>query len=163
MSKNSGQSLIEVLIVLTVAVIIVVTILSAVLMSLKNARFAQNQSQATRYAQEAMETIKSLKERDENIWFKSEEWKFSDFLEHPIGSNGDGCTSFCYFQIGEDPDLLLEQVFAPESALPVPGFQRGISFANGDNPGEKKLKVWVRWEDSSGVHESNLETILGKL
>ena len=54
-SRNSGQTLVEVVLAVAVASLILVGLTRATTEALRNAQFAKNQSLATQYAQEAME------------------------------------------------------------------------------------------------------------
>lgn len=180
-SREIGQSLIEVLVVLAVTVIIVTSLAAAVLISFKNAQFAQNQAKATKYAQEAMEIIQSIRERNEEIYFQgfappSFTGPFKDFLNFDISESNNSqanCTSLegrlvCYFTVNIVASPKLQQLFPPNTATTLEGgFKREIFFENGEKLGEKlgekKLTVKVKWADSSGEHESNLQTILTEL
>ena len=69
--KSQGQTLIEMLLAVSIAALVLIGLTKAVVIGLRNARFAKNQSLATQYAQETMEKIRV--ERDQNNWngFKS--------------------------------------------------------------------------------------------
>lgn len=58
MCKNSGQTLIEVLVALGTAVIVISAIVVSVISSLNNLNFGKNQNLATQYAQEGMEIMR---------------------------------------------------------------------------------------------------------
>lgn len=68
-SRESGQSLVEVLVALAVATVVIVALIIVVLTSLKNSQFAQNQSKATKYAQEAMDGVLAVRDRDGKVKF----------------------------------------------------------------------------------------------
>ena len=50
-----GQSLLEVMVALAVSTLVLTSLVSAVVVSVRNARFAKNQSLATKYAQEGID------------------------------------------------------------------------------------------------------------
>ena len=61
-----GQSLLEVMVALAVSTLVLTSLVSAVVVSVRNARFAKNQSLATKYAQEGIEKVRIY--RDQNAW-----------------------------------------------------------------------------------------------
>lgn len=56
-----GQTLIEVLIALSIAVVIVTAVAVSVLSALNNAQFTKNQNMATQYVQEGMEIVRNIR------------------------------------------------------------------------------------------------------
>jgi len=64
--NEKGQSLVEVIIALGVAVLVILALVRVTIIAIRNARFAKNQALATRYARQAIETIRAY--RDENDW-----------------------------------------------------------------------------------------------
>lgn len=62
--QQTGQTLFELVIALGVGVLVVTSIVAVVTVSLRNANFAKNKTEATKYAQEALEWLRSEKERD---------------------------------------------------------------------------------------------------
>ncbi|MFH0937175.1 MAG: carbohydrate binding domain-containing protein [Candidatus Daviesbacteria bacterium] len=169
--KQSGQSLLEVVIAIMVGVIVVGALTALILYSLKNAQFAQNQAKATKYAQEAIEKVKTIRDRDEDgsIVFKEENLKFSDLWAISMSevANCANQSGNCYFFLDQStfPISLKEKSGTPNYESLENGFTRQIiltdistSYAT-----EKKLIVKVVWKDSSGDHESNLQTVLTSL
>ncbi|MBL7158914.1 type II secretion system protein [Candidatus Microgenomates bacterium] len=65
-SLNKGQTLVEMVVTLAVAVMVISSLVVGVTVSIKNTRFAKNQSLATKYAQEAMEQVRL--DRDQDGW-----------------------------------------------------------------------------------------------
>ena len=59
-----GETLIEVLVALTIVVVIITAIAVLGVSSLGNSQFIENQGKSTKYAQEGMETIRSLRNSD---------------------------------------------------------------------------------------------------
>lgn len=66
MKNQSGQTLVEMVVAIGVLVIVVVALLSVTTVSIRNASFSRDQALATKYAQEAVETVRSY--RDQNSW-----------------------------------------------------------------------------------------------
>jgi hypothetical protein len=62
MLKNSGQSLFEVVLAVDLVAVILVGLISAVTVGLANAQFSRNKAQATKYAQEAVEWLRSQRD-----------------------------------------------------------------------------------------------------
>ena len=63
---KKGQTLFEMVIALAVVVLVITGIVKAVTTAIKNSTFARNKSEATRYGQEALEWVKT--ERDKKSW-----------------------------------------------------------------------------------------------
>lgn len=169
MQKQTGQSLIEVLVALSVTLIMIVALIAFVLSGLKNAQFAQSQSKATKLAQETMEQIKTIRDRNGSVSFTYSGTSTNNFLDlwninmsrecNPVGST----SGPCYFQLnnfiltGDAGNLLakdtLENQFTRQILLEDTAI--GDSYKT-----EKKVTVIVKWTDSTGEHESNIQTIL---
>lgn len=61
-SKEKGQTLIEILVAMGTAVVIVSAITVAVIAALYNAQFSKNQNLASQYAQQGMEIMKKIRD-----------------------------------------------------------------------------------------------------
>jgi len=73
-NTNSGQSIIEVIIALSLVVVVMVGLITVTTRSIKNSSFARDQRTATKYAQESLENSRKLKEDDPNtFWGKTGE------------------------------------------------------------------------------------------
>jgi len=66
MSKASGQSLVEMIVAIAVMMVVVVSLISVATTSLRNASFSRDQALATKYAQDAIENVRS--QRNQNPW-----------------------------------------------------------------------------------------------
>ena len=164
---STGQSLIEVVIVLGITVVVVVALVIVVLTSLKNAKFAQNQARATKYAQEALEQIKAIRDRDEEgkIVFQDATFNFSGLWDINMSkslqcASIDGRDGPCYFKMETQPALAEADISQFEDM--GEGLSRQIIISDTEETygKEKKINVRVFWEDSAGKHESNLQTVL---
>lgn len=60
---DRGQSLIEIVLALSVAVVVITGITFAITSSLKNATFTKNQTLASSYAQQGMEVVRAIRDR----------------------------------------------------------------------------------------------------
>lgn len=159
-SKEAGQTLIEIIVVITVGILVVGALTFAVLFSLRNAKFSQNQNQATKLSQEGLEKVRNIRNRNEdgkviyNYGFGLNTSKFSDLW-------GITCSA-CYFKFTSNATVL--------SGSPTPedmsgGFKRQIIIEE-ETPVssvEKKVTVVVKWTDSTGDHQSKITTFLGKI
>lgn len=182
--SKKGQSLLEVVIVLGVAGIVLGALIIAVIVGLKNAQFAQNQSKSTKYAQEALEKIKGIRDRDGGVSFQttdsillsclgSSPYAFSKLWLCNLSSSSSPCTirssgsTECYFKIVASGNSLQEPANLTSLNEDLGnGLSRQIIFED-ENTGsppkyqtEKKVTAKVKWKDSSGEHESNLQTVL---
>lgn len=162
--QSRGSSLIEVIIAATVGILVVTALTFATIFSLRNANFAKNSSQATKLAQEGLESVRSIRDRDEEgkISYNtgsSTLTKFSDLW--PIVFSCDISVNNCYFYF--NPSDIFQGVNLFET--PLPNFKRQFQIEDdADAPAQqKKVTAIVRWNDFAGLHESKLTTILRKL
>lgn len=166
--NQKGQNLLELIVVIAVTIIVVTALVFATLSSLRNAQFAQNQSQATKLAQEWIETIKIYRDKDEPIVMLETQQTWNEFLESSISNLGD---TYCYFIIKNNQlqfanacigQLENVSLFGTNSETTEDGiFERYILVSN-NGVNQKRFTVVARWKDFSGTHESKLTTILGK-
>ena len=176
--SQSGQTLIELIVVIAVSVIVVGALVFAIIASLRNAQFSKNQSQATKLAQEGIEKVRSIRDRDGDIYTtitypqSSPTRNISKFSElytvnisHNICNtvNGDGP---CYFYF-TDTGVLNQGAVTNTEAIENFNRQLLLSDVNTGTPPSyqviKTVTVVVNWTDFSGPHESRLTTILRKL
>lgn len=64
--KNRGQSLLEVIVALAVVLLVVIALVRAVVTAVRSSDFAKKSAQASSFAQEGMEKVRSY--RDQNNW-----------------------------------------------------------------------------------------------
>lgn len=169
MSSERGQSLLEVIVVMTVGVIVIGSLVFATIASLRNAQFAKNQTQATKLAQEAIEQVRSARARDGVIkGLQSADLKWNDDSFWNLRIN-DTCSWPCYFKLaslGQLEFLSSANSNLPESSkLADTQFKRVIvlSDESGSYKNEKKVTVIVGWNDYAGEHQSKLTTVLRRL
>lgn len=155
MHNNKGESLVEVIIAATVGVLVVTALTFATIFSLRNANFAKNSAQATKLAQEGIEMVRTLRDRDGDVSY-TDVSKFSDLWAITFS-----CPSNCYFRfylgiLSGGTDVNFEDI--------PPNFNFKRQFQIEDHEiDQKKITSVVQWSDSAGIHESKLTTILGKL
>lgn len=185
-NKQSGQSLLEVVVVIAVGIIVVSALVFATIASIRNAQFAKNQALATKLAQEGIEKIKTIRDLDvagsvefayRNGSATISTVKFSDLwgLELNQSCNTAATSEVkipCYFTLVSAPLVQgSTKIMGTNNnadtfeVLNAGMFRRQVqikdehsSFTN-----EKNITVIVRWTDFSGNHESKLTTILRKI
>lgn len=184
-----GQNLIEITIVMAAIGVVLGALIIVVLTGLKNSQYAQNQSKATKYAQEAIDQIRAIRDQDGVIIFHnssctSNSYKFSDLWNFDLSSANPACIAgvlsnpsicaftttptnpcaqnICSFKISQSGGLSLEE-WGPEVINQEIGLTRQIIIGEDSPPAickSKKITVRVTWKDTKGDHESNLQTIL---
>ncbi len=156
---ETGQSLLEVVIAMTVGILVVTALVFATIFSLRNAQFAKTSAQATKLAQEGLERVRILRDRDGRIDYTRGDGsltsKFSDLWLLTFA-----CPTNCYFYFNTSEILTGYSADRFESV--PPNFQRQFQIEN-NGTDQKKVTVIVKWTDFAGPHESRLTTILRKL
>lgn len=185
--QQKGQSLLEVIVAVAVGILVVSALVFATIFSLRNANFAKNQTQATKYAQAGIERVRVGRDRNLNIIHSGalgnvSSWKGDingngAVWNYQINGNCGNTTInppvYCYFNVSNIGELtyLSAATSMPSGAEPIPPppstpqFFRAVILS--DDPStytaQKTITVIVRWSDFSGDHESRLTTILRKL
>jgi hypothetical protein len=201
---QQGQTLLEVAMALGIALIIISALTIVTLEGLKNSQFSQNQTQATQLAQEGLEKVKSMRDRDYSINVGGASYAWSTYFQSPAYPSAPGAcgtsASGCKFSLGvfsgtigsgSGTNCAISSTGAPDPTKPTcllfngtpeklvnNHFIRTINIYDcrggldltcptsdpaNSNLGYKKVFVTVSWTDSSGIHNSNLVTILGDL
>jgi len=164
-SNESGQTLLELIIVITVAAMVVGALTFATISSLRNAQFSKNQTQSTKLAQAGLETIRSIRNKDGAVVFAysgGTTTKFSDLWNIPGGMSS-SCNP-CYFKL--DPsNLSLNGVTSATFEPLSDNLERQVQIWDKVSTAsvEKMISVIVRWSDFSGWHQSQLTSILRKI
>ena len=162
-SGEAGQTLIEMIVVITVGIMVVGALTFAVLFSLRNAKFSQNQNQATKLAQEGLEKLRRVRAKDGVVNFiygspSTTTTKFSDLWNVRMYET----CSPCYFTFSTDGVLIDGSSSSFENLV---NFQRQIQIqdVSASYNQEKTMTAVVKWTDATGDHQSKLTTILSKL
>jgi type II secretory pathway pseudopilin PulG len=170
--NQKGQTLMELIVVMAVSVIITGALVFAIISSLRNAQFAKNQSQATKLAQEALEKVRSGRDRGSAIspfqmgGTTIDSWSDPDLWSQQISQN---CSPNCYFIFNSSGVLQLLGAGSDipsnaENPLNDGKFKRVVTISDDVTyQTQKTISVLVRWTDFSGNHESKLSTILRKI
>lgn len=155
LKKQVGESLLEVTISLGLALLVVTALTVTTVNGLKNSQLSQNQLKATKYAQEGIERIRQIRERNCPVNLGS-----NSYVWYGPGSSIWGATfsgEILRFTINAR-ECKLDQSTTPEP-LDDGKFTRTVSMTEGPT-NTKKVTVSVNWTDFSGNHESKLETSL---
>lgn len=173
MLTEKGQTLMELIVAMSVSVIIIGALVFATVSSLRNVQFSKNQSQATKLAQEAIEKVRSARDRGESIGGSFSigvaainSWQDPDLWSQQISPN---CVPNCYFKFGASGfQYLTAAGDIPSNAEDPLGdgkFKRVVILSDTSSTfsSQKTITVIVRWTDFSGNHESKLTTILRKI
>lgn len=180
---EKGQTLLELIVVITVSAIIIGALVFATISSLRNTQLSKNQAQATKLAQEAIEKVRSGRDRGSPIagsftigGASIDSWQDPDLWSNQINGNCGNNTfvppTFCYFKFNSSGafQYLISDRDIPSSAEDPLGdgkFKRVVILsdeaANNLYQVQKNVTVIVRWHDFSGDHDSRLTTILRKI
>lgn len=178
-SRENGQTLLELIVVVAVSVIVVSALVFAIIASLRNASFSKNQAQATKLAQEGIERVRIGRDRNQDInnipgssvnsWNGNQSgtgsiWNYQ--ISTGCGSGVAGTA--CYFSILSSGVL---SYFASSPTFPTSGaemlgqFKRAIIINDAQDTFniQKTVTSIVTWTDFSGAHESRLTTILRRI
>lgn len=188
MLREKGQSLLEITISIGVAIIIIMALTVITITGLRNSQFAQDQVQATKYAQDWLEQVRVIRDRDGYVYINSgssstpTSWSTSGWTgcgpvpgcSFTIGTFISGSPSFCSTVLPSS--TALPCLYSPTSTQPISGtvFSRTITIrdCNAKPPPpildpdpkcigkQRKVTVVVSWSDASGMHDSQLSTIL---
>jgi prepilin-type N-terminal cleavage/methylation domain-containing protein len=162
-SNEKGQTLVELIVVVAVGAIIISALTFAAIYTIRNSQFAKNQFQATKLAQEGMEKVKSIRDRDQvgvisNFSCNSQPvTTFSGLWSCNL--SGPCADGICYFTFsGNNLSAGTTTSFEDLGS----GLTRQVSLKDGFSyDKEKEVTVIVRWSDTSGTHDSKVTSILG--
>jgi hypothetical protein len=177
--KESGQTLVEVIVASTVGILVVVALTFATLFSLRNANFSKNSTQATKLAQEGLERVRMGRDRNSSIsipgtsvnsWNGSGQiWNYQ--IRASSGCDNPSTSGKCYFSVDSSGNLTNigygATVFPASFAEGVPWYKpvfKRVVFLSDDASytTQKTVTVIVKWMDFDGEHESKMVTILSK-
>ncbi len=142
--NQRGQSLIEVLVAITVGIFVVVALINAAVAAMRNAQYAKNQNIATKLAQEGMEQVRAVRDRMDWTIFST------------YGDAGKPCYSVdtsSWQLVGNDAGCAGLAVTGFASFLRMIKVEDGVS-------GQEKITVKVSWTDAAGIHTSELTSYL---
>jgi type II secretory pathway pseudopilin PulG len=144
---QQGQSLIEIVVAIGVIVLILVALISAVTTGLRNAEFARNKGQATKYAQQVIEWLRT--QRDAG-WAS-----FYDFAG-PGGSSRTYCINTLAWP-GTGPCSITNVMSGDSFNI----FHREVTLSQ-SSPARVAIRVRVFWEEGQRTSEVTVDTYLTK-
>ena len=159
LKRRRGQTLLEMVIAFLVATLVVIALVTVTIRAIRNAQIAKNRTEAARYAQEAIERVRVV--RDQQGW-----GLFSSYNVSPPGN--------CYKAIRNVvfTDIFMLGNVGCGVGEPLGRFKRIIYLtADSDDPGTPELneaetgrnvKVVISWSDASGAQTTTLDTKLTK-
>lgn len=156
---QSGETLLELTMAAGLAVLVISALTITTIIGLRNSQLSQNQTQATKLAQEGIEKVRSLRSRNQSVCLDlgspmpwDSVFTASDFTNKEFKLNGANCSdpSGNYLVTSAAPDL------SPTTSLP---FTRRLYLTK---TGSKQINVTstVSWRDYSGPHQTELITVL---
>jgi hypothetical protein len=177
---QDGQSLLEMVVLIGLALVIVTGLTIVTVNGLKNSQFSQNQAQATRLTQEAIDCVRTAKDKNLPVcvdgtwntvscdggtayyWYDRETasyvnqiWGDNAVRNYKILTNvSSSCVGLQSVASGEK-DTSLGPSFSST-------FTRTIRMQHIPVSSDKRVTVNVSWSDISGMHQSNLATILSR-
>ena len=131
--NSSGQSLLEVIVAFGVATLVLTSLVAAVVVAIRNTRFAKNQALATKLAQEGIEKVRVYRDQTDN---------WDTFKANCGNESAVGFTS-------------LPSPFASFSTDP-------IRCVEDDSPDKVRVTVTISWSEGERSHKSQLTTYLTK-
>lgn len=140
---SKGQSLVEVLASLGMVILIVAALVNLVTASLRSSNYAKTAAQANKFAQEAIEWVRSLRDRADD-WdsFKSSVLGIrclKNITDWPTNSVACG-----------ENDFVGTTIFKREAVISE----------DEDSPSRLNVKITVKWKDqATEVHISQVETV----
>ena len=178
MQNDKGQTLLEMVVVIAVALLVVAALTFATISSLRNSQYAKNQAQATKLAQEAVEKIRVIRDRDGEVSFtyaqggnEQSTSKFSELWTLNLSSSYCG-NKACFFKLNSTNNTLsrvntdvLDQSATTLHFEMINNFKRQVQISDLSAAYnlEKKVTAVVVWNDFAGDHESRITTILRNL
>lgn len=164
---ESGQSMLEIMILLTILVVATSTVAVVSINSIKNSQFSKSQLQATQLAQEGIDKVKIGRSKNCPVTIGGNSYNWYDTA--PLIWDISLSTEVSFkVDLPQPPSLcnFTELVSANESD-PIPvststQFKRKITLIDDGVTDRKKVKSEVSWTDHSGKHNSVIVTILTK-
>jgi type II secretory pathway pseudopilin PulG len=138
----SGQSLIEVIVSVSIAVIVAIALISMSIITGRAARAAKNNTQATKLAEEYIEQIRAYRDRNGFSVVSANVTDYHMDVLQPEAS---------WLQSGVENITIDNTVFT-----------RKLSISDGGNADKKKVTVTVNWTAQGGVQAVANETYLTK-
>jgi Tfp pilus assembly protein PilW len=181
-NNQRGQNLMELVVGVGLLTIVVGAIAVVTLSSLKNTQYSKNQIQATQFAQQNMEVVRSIRNSNYGICLESDLaltprtcsawqdiWNVNfDTPTYPSACSSPPCNFKimvpCTVRTGATTTEQKPFCLAYSPTLTVTVLSRFTAeiIISDEAAGQKKVTSKVYWDDAGGQHSSNLVSILSK-
>lgn len=179
-TDSRGQTLVEAIVAIAISVVIVTALVTLAINTQRVANTSRNQNQNTRYGEETMEIIRSIRDtnligafNNQTLFSCAASCRFSDFYSNTTFFG----TSGTYFSMPNSKstggcsggvDCWELTVVGNSTPQPLAGtiYSRTIRLSDSGNITDpvdpahkvKAVEVVVSWTDSSGIHQSKIAT-----
>ena len=161
MIGSKGQTLLELVVSLGLGLIVVSALVITTTSGLKNSQFSQDQAKATELAQEGLESVRTIADRNCKVviggntyyWYNKAPLIW-DNLHQLVGGPNFG------FSTSPDPAVCSLTEVSPPFELVDNRFRRHINLVRLGS--DIRVTAVVTWSDFSGSHNSSLITILSR-
>ncbi len=175
--NNKGQTLIELVVGLGLLAVTITILSVATITGLQNSQFSKNQAQATKLAQEGMEKVRTIRNRNYTVCGPSPvtDWNSIYSTALTCQSNPSSCSYVLATAADPAPGGCTPTEFwlnIVNPTLPEEIITEGVSFSrliiikDYGTPSvltQKEITVTVSWTDISGTHNSKLVTVMAEL
>lgn len=164
--SDRGESILELTIILGLVLIVVSAVAFATINGLKTSQFSKSQLQATKLAQEMIEGVRTVRDRDYTVCGPANIKIWSDLWNSPVCSGSSPCkftlqTSGTCAATGTSDPFWLEPVSeAVEVTTNGVSFKKLLLIEDYDSSRQKKVSAQVSWQDASGEHKTEIVTII---
>lgn len=147
--NQKGQSLVEVIVALSIAVVVVMAFTSATLNAIRDAQFAKNQNQATRISQKTLELVRAVRDQNNQVYSDGTTW--SELYDDSSLSSG-RCFTL------DETALTMSSTATCDSPYDTV-FTRQIRLTASTT---NRIDVYVKvsWTDNKGTHTAEANTFL---
>lgn len=163
----AGQSLMELVVGISLITVVVGAVAVITTYGLRNSQFSKNQAQATKLAQQNLELVRTIKSSNYGVCTLDQpptacsSWEDIWPPNAGVGSYTilKGCT------VNQVPKDYCLQYKTPTAVwnLDTPGFTGEIIIADEATVNQKRVTSRVYWTDTTGVHSSDLVTVLSQI
>lgn len=139
--KKSGQSLVELVVAVSISALIIVALLIGAVVGVRNVQFSRNQSRAMELNREASEWL-----RTERRLGWSQLWNYGS----------EGGTTYCF----SDLNFGLPASCSEESKIDEKFIREGVLKQDGTD--KLVITITTSWQDPMGEHKETITTYLTK-
>lgn len=170
---QTGQSLMELVVGVGFIAAIITALAITTTYSSRNTQFSKNQALATKFAQENMEKVRTIKSANYGVCVEGQStcYTWEEILDLNFGA-GENCPYGCTYVPTTIPCTVTGNIIKPfcltYSAAPADlgnGFTGQIIMEDetGDPDTQQRVISRVFWTDSTGQHSSELVTVFSRI